>query len=145
MSIPNYVHKALERIGHIFSGKPEHSPDEHIPIKQGNKVQYTEPDENSPILDSKDIKRIQVIVDIFIYYRIAIDNTMVVTLNDIEAKQSKSTRTKKLDRSSNSLTTLPHNHSPSSNMPATWYYTYTATGLTSQHHKRVVEPVEYTF
>ena len=84
-------YKALERIGHIFSGKPEHSPAEHTPINYGSKVQYAKPDHNSPILDGKEIKMIQVIVGIFICYGIAIDNTILVTLNDIAAEQSKAT------------------------------------------------------
>ena len=58
LSMPNYAPEVLKRIGHIFSGKPEHSSAEHTPINYGSKVQYTKPDDISPILDGKDIKRI---------------------------------------------------------------------------------------
>ena len=89
--MPQYVPKALKRIGHIFSGKPEHSPAAHTPINYGSKVQYAELDQNLPLLGDKEIKMIQIIVGIFIYYGIAIDNTILVTLNDIAAEQSKAT------------------------------------------------------
>ena len=89
--MPKYVPVALERIGHIFNGKPEHSPANHTPINYGTKVQYTEPENSLPILDDKEIKMIQVIVSIFIYYGIEIDNTILVTLNNIATEQSKAT------------------------------------------------------
>ena len=79
-------YKALKRIDHIFSGKPEHSPAEHTPINYGSKVKYTKPDDNSTILDGKAIKIIQLIIGIFVYYVIAIDNTICVTLNNIAAE-----------------------------------------------------------
>jgi len=109
LSMPKYVPKALERIGHIFNGKPEHSPAAHTPINYGSKVQYAELDQNLPLLGDKEIKMIQIIVGIFIYYGIAIDNTILVTLNDIAAEQSKATSktTQKIVQLLNYLATHP--------------------------------------
>jgi len=87
----HYVPKALERIGHIFNRKPEHSLVAHTPIHYGRKVSYTETEDNFTPLDNKAIKLIQVIVGIFIYYGITIDNTILVLLNDIAAEQALAT------------------------------------------------------
>ena len=46
-------------------------------------MQYDELKENLPLLGDKEIKMIQIIVGTFIYYGIAIHNTILVTLNDI--------------------------------------------------------------
>ena len=54
-------------------------------------MQYAEPENFLPILDDKQIKVIQVIVGVFIYYGIAINKTILVTLNDIAVEKSKAT------------------------------------------------------
>ena len=107
--MPHYVSKALERIDHIFSENPEHSPAAHTPINYGSKVQYAEIEENLPLLRDKEIKMIQIIVGIFIYYGIAIDNTILVTLNDIAGEQSKATgkTTQQIVKLLNNLATHP--------------------------------------
>ena len=53
LSMPKYIPAALERIRHIFNGKPEHPPANHTPINYGAKVQYAEPKNFLPILDNK--------------------------------------------------------------------------------------------
>ena len=84
--MPKYMPAALERIRHIFNGKPEHSPANHTPINYGAKVQYAKPENSLPILNIKQIKMIQVIVGVFVYYAVAIDNIISVMLNDIAAE-----------------------------------------------------------
>ena len=54
-------------------------------------MQYSDPEEDAPLLPEERIKLIQKVVGVFLYYAIAIDNTVLVTLRDIGSKQSRAT------------------------------------------------------
>ena len=54
-------------------------------------VQYATPDDDSPILPDECLKCIQQVVGIFLYYGIAINNTILIGLGDIAAEQSVAT------------------------------------------------------
>jgi len=84
-------------------------PTVHIPINYGSKVQYAELEKNLPFLSDKEIKMVQIILGIFIYYGIAIDNTIFVATNNITAEQSKATAktTQQIQKLLNYLTTHP--------------------------------------
>ena len=62
---------------------PEYSPHKHVETNYGQKVQYAEPSDDTPILDYVDINLIQKIVGTFLYYGIAVDNTIIVALSTI--------------------------------------------------------------
>ena len=91
LSIPEYVPDAIKKIKHMFSGKHQDAPAAHIPPKLGQKIQYSEPEEITDALDKNKIARIQMIVGIFLYYVLAIDNTILSALGDIASEQSKAT------------------------------------------------------
>ena len=59
------------------------------------KFQYTNNDDNSPILSPKEIKRIQKIAGKFLYSGRAVDNTIMHTLNKININANKATEKKK--------------------------------------------------
>ena len=54
-------------------------------------MQYADPEDDAPLLPEERIKFIQKVVGVFMYYEIAIDNTVLVALSDIGSEQSRAT------------------------------------------------------
>ena len=54
-------------------------------------VQFAEPEDNTPLLPKKRLKFIQQVVGVFLYYSIAIDNTVLFALSDIGSEQARAT------------------------------------------------------
>ena len=73
--MPNYVKAALLRFKHICL-KRRDAPHKHVPPKYGAKIQYALPDDECPTLPANRINFIQQVVGVFLYYGIAIDNTI---------------------------------------------------------------------
>ena len=67
----------------------------------GRSIQYYDPEDYSYLLPPSDCNLIQQIVGTFLYYGIALDNTIMVDLNDISLEQSKAT-----DNTSKNITKL---------------------------------------
>ena len=91
LSIPNYVRKALHRFQHILMGGKEYSPHICASIQYGHKYQYADPLDASEYLYDKEINLIQQVCGTFLYYAIAINNTILLALGDISSEQSKAT------------------------------------------------------
>ena len=91
VSMPGYVHKALQRFHHPPPSKPQHSPHRWEEPTYGAKIQYAPIDPNLPLLSPCDLTRVQQVVGTFLYYARAIDNTMLVALNSIAGDQSTAT------------------------------------------------------
>jgi hypothetical protein len=49
LSMPNYIAKALQQFQHQPPRKPEHAPHKHIDPQYGAPIQYTEPEDASPL------------------------------------------------------------------------------------------------
>ena len=94
LSMPTYVPDAINKIKRIFSGKPQDAPAAHITPKFGKIIQYSEPEDIKEALQQDEIARIQMIVWMFLYYSLAIDNTTLPALGDIASEKSKSTNNK---------------------------------------------------
>ena len=77
LSMRTYVLDAIKKMKHIFSGKPQDSPADHIPQKFGEIIQYLEPDDITEALQKNEIARIHMIVGIFLYYSLVIYNTLL--------------------------------------------------------------------
>ena len=54
-------------------------------------MQFPEPEDNTLLLPEEQIKFIQKVVGIFLYYAISIDNTVLVALSDIGSEHSRET------------------------------------------------------
>ena len=78
--MPTYVPYEIKKIKHIFSGKPQDAPSAHIPPNFGEIIQYSEPEDIIETLQQNEISRIQMIVGIFLYYVLAIENTLLPAL-----------------------------------------------------------------
>jgi hypothetical protein len=89
--MPGYIERALQRFHHTKPTRSEDAPHEWIAPTYGASVQYTAPEDTSAPLDKQGIKRIQEIVGVLLYYARAIDNTMLVALNDISSAQANGT------------------------------------------------------
>ena len=64
LSMPKYVSKALHKFKNSLqkfhpNNNPEYSPHKHVEPKYGQKVQYAEPADDTPTLDSVDIDLIK--------------------------------------------------------------------------------------
>ena len=85
LSIPGYIDKALERFGKPVRGAA--SPAVHIPPQRGKGTQFAATDSSAPLAPA-DIKRVQEIVGVFLYYARCIDSRMLTAVNDIASCQS---------------------------------------------------------
>ena len=81
--MPKYVTRALHKFQQALRkfhpngfNKPENSPHKHVEPNYGQKVQYTEPTNDAPPLDSVNINLTQIVLGTFLYYGIAVDNTI---------------------------------------------------------------------
>ena len=54
-------------------------------------MQFSEPEDDTPLLPEERLKFIQQVVGVFLYYAIAIDNTLLVALSNIGPEQSRAT------------------------------------------------------
>ena len=90
ISMPAYVPKALKNLRHKKPKRPQHAPHLWNTPSYGQKVQFAESD-LSPLLDKLGIKRVQQVSGIFLYYGRAVDQTIIVALNEISNNQANPT------------------------------------------------------
>ena len=81
--MPGYVTADLQRFRHQLKNTRKSSPHHHVAPPYGARVQFVEPEEDTLLLPEERIKFIQQVVGVFLYYAIAIDNTVLVALSDI--------------------------------------------------------------
>lgn len=91
LSMPEYVQKALVRLGVVADSKATKSPMVYEPPRYGQKVQYADDDDPVVDTDATTQKRLQQIVGIFLYYARAIDYSVLPGINCISTRQSKIT------------------------------------------------------
>ena len=92
ISMPNYIKNAIKKFAHRHPTKHQAQPHTWIPPTYGAKVQYAHEPAPSPILSTKDTKRIQQIVGTLLYYARVVDPTILPAINDIGSQQSKPTQ-----------------------------------------------------
>ena len=90
LSMPGYVKRALLRFQHPNPSRPEHAPHAWNKPDYSSQPPTVEIDLSAP-LDKAGIKRLQEIVGTFLFYARAIDNTMLVALNEIGSAQANGT------------------------------------------------------
>ena len=91
LSMTKYVAKALHKFKNSLqkfhpNNKLEYFPHKHVDPNYGQNVQYAEPANDAPTLDYVDINLIQKIVSTFLYYEIAVKNTILVALSTIASE-----------------------------------------------------------
>ena len=86
------MRKALQKFQHILVGGKENSPHICAPNQYGYKIQYADPLDAAEYLYNKETNPIQQVCGTFLYYAIAIDNTIIPALSDISSDHSKATK-----------------------------------------------------
>ena len=115
-----YIKDVLCRYSHQTPKISQLSPHKHCPIIYSAKTQYSTKEENSPPLDNKGVRRVQVIVGSILYIATAVNNNLLVGLITIDAKQFNITETtsKVIDQMLDYVTTYPNYGTTF--VPATW-------------------------
>jgi hypothetical protein len=90
MSIPGYVKKAIGRFKRPNLKKAD-SPIIYVPPRYGQHQQEVHPEEPSTPLSPDELKELQEIVGVFLFYARAVDPTMFTAINKIASHQSKPT------------------------------------------------------
>ena len=90
LSMPGYVEAALKRFNVLRASKPTHSPLICEPIRYGAHVESVSED-NSPALAPDQIKFIQEVIGVFLYYARTVDPTMLAPLNKLASRQARPT------------------------------------------------------
>ena len=96
-----YVKHTLHKFQHLLSSHPEYSPYVHNATIYGRSIQCSDPEDSSDLLPPRNCNLIQQIEGTFVYNGIALDNTLLVALNNIFLEQSKAT-----DNTSKKITKL---------------------------------------
>ena len=65
LSMPDYVTAALQRFRHQLKNTRQSSPHHHVPPTYGARVQFAEPEEDTPLLLEERLKFIQQVVGVF--------------------------------------------------------------------------------
>jgi hypothetical protein len=90
LNMPKYIPKALLKFQHPTPDSPQHQPYKNAPIQYGARVQRVNVGTSAP-LSPNAIKRVQDIVGTLLYYRRAVDPTLLTALSSITARQGNGT------------------------------------------------------
>ena len=86
LSMSSYVRKGFQ---HILRGVKQYSPHTCAPIQYVQKFQYADPLDAVEYLSDKETNLVQQLCSSFLYYAIAIDNTILPAISNISPDQSK--------------------------------------------------------
>jgi len=86
--MPGYVQKALTRFQHPPPSKRQDQPYPHIKPNYGAKTQYSQEDDNSPVLSKAGEKIIQEVCGIFLFLARAVDGGLLPALSSIASQQA---------------------------------------------------------
>jgi hypothetical protein len=90
ISMPGYVSNVLSKFQHDAPKHPQHTPSRYVTPVYGAKTQYATKDETPP-LTPKQCLTIQKVTGSVLYYARAVDQTVLMPLNDIATEQTKAT------------------------------------------------------
>jgi hypothetical protein len=108
ISMPGHIKKNLQEYGHIMPKKIQGCPYSPEPKKFGTEAQASLPQDDTPKLDKKGIKRVQKIVGSSFYYARAVDMTVLMVLSTIAVDQTKATE-RTMEQCTQLLDYLAHN------------------------------------
>ena len=90
--MPTYIKDALHKFQHPAPSRPQDAPHAWNQPVYGAAVQYADQPDNYPLLLPKSSNLFQQIIGTLLYYAIAVDPTMLVSIGAITSQQSKATR-----------------------------------------------------
>ena len=88
ISMPGYIQKALSNFTHPAPKRPQHAPSQWTVPNCGQKVQFAEPEDETPPLSKASVTRLQQIIGTLLYCARAVDSTMLVALSTLASAQS---------------------------------------------------------
>jgi hypothetical protein len=88
--MPGYIANVLSKFQHDTPKHPQHTPSRYTMPVYGAKTQYATQDEIPPLI-VKQCLNIQKVTGSVLYYARSLDPTVLMPLNDIATKQTKST------------------------------------------------------
>jgi hypothetical protein len=91
ISMQGYIIKQLQKYKHASLPKPQHCPYAPQPKQFASEAQCPLPPNTSPLLSNADIKHIQRIIGIILYYIRAVDLTVLMALSTIASEQLRGT------------------------------------------------------
>ena len=90
--MPGYMAKILQKFLHPTPKIPEHQTHQLVQPQYGTKVQFTEPEDKTPLFQPKDITKLQQIIGAMLYYARAVDVTLMTTFNELASTQTNGTQ-----------------------------------------------------
>jgi len=92
LSMPGYIKKLLHKLQYKPATTPEHNPHTYKPPTYGKKVQHTTRPDTTPPLPPERKTRVHKIIGSLLYYDAqAVDNTILMAVNDIASQQAHTT------------------------------------------------------
>ena len=91
LSMPWYIKRAIARFKYACQ-RARHAPAHYVPTTYGGNIQYTPKDDTSELLSATGLKYVQQVVGALLYYAIALDLSLLVSLCNISAEQSLPTK-----------------------------------------------------
>ena len=90
ISMPKYIEHLLHKCQHNPI-TPTYTPFKWTAPQYGKTQQFVKPDDTAPKLDKKGIKYVQSVIGSLLYYRRAVDPTILVALNELSTEQASPT------------------------------------------------------
>jgi hypothetical protein len=87
ISMPGYISRSLLRFAHQPPRRSQHAPHKWSAPVYGSRQQYATRND-TPALDVANIKRVQEVLDMLLYYAQAVDSTMLAAIGSIATQQS---------------------------------------------------------
>ena len=107
--MPGYMDKIIQWFLHLTNKIPKHQPHQHVQPQYVTKVQFTEPENKTPLLQPKDFTKLQQIIGAMLYYSRAVDGTLMTALNKLTYAQTNGTQVTM--RATESFIDYCHTHS----------------------------------
>ena len=93
VSMPGYIRRALLRFAHAKPSRPQHAPHLYTAPKYGPGAQFAPDEEETSPLDAINVKKLQQVLGVLLFYARMVDNTLLVDLNTLSSQQSYATHT----------------------------------------------------
>jgi hypothetical protein len=91
VSMPGYIKRALQRFAHAIPVRPQHSPHAYTAPKYGTGAQFAPDEGESTPLGEANVKKLQQVLGVLLFYARMVDNTLLVDLTTLSSEQSKAT------------------------------------------------------
>jgi hypothetical protein len=88
LSMPGYIKKACIRFGHTPLNKPQMQPHPHTLPTYGATIQFAKNIDQTPLATKEQQKYIQQVIGVLLYYRRAVDSTLLVALSSLALAQA---------------------------------------------------------